>query len=334
MAALDPLNGEAELPCALIVIGARHDHPVRHLSVFLDPHRAVLGMLFLPDRHDGLELVDRRARRGESRVAMRSRGRHHDRDVADNEVADAVMHRDAEWTVLPREAVGDLPHLLLGHLGVGLVLEPQDALPATLATDRAEEDDNPSERVIADERERIVDRERLLAYRDRLERARISARYRWNERQLVAIGERSVERCVFAIACDDDLPAFRDERVLMKDACDRVADGRPRGHLEIEMAPSRRFAIRREQTNENAHEIKPSGGARIARAWTPVPPLPWCSPSCSSSRTGSSSRRNTPSCGSARPSSMRSPSREVLARGSRRESWTGSTSTSRHPNLA
>src|SRR5947209_15797801 len=107
--------------------------------MLLDPHRAVLGMLFLPDRHDRLELVDRGACRGEGRVAVRSGGRYHDRDVANGEVADPVMHGDAEWTVLPREAIGDLPHLRLGHLSVRLVLESQDALPATLAAHRAEE---------------------------------------------------------------------------------------------------------------------------------------------------------------------------------------------------
>ena len=85
-----------------------------------------------------------------------------------------MMHRDAERTVLPGEAVGDLPHLGLGHLGVRLVLEPQDALPAAAAAHRAEEDDDASERVVAHERERVVDRERLFAYGDGLERPGIS----------------------------------------------------------------------------------------------------------------------------------------------------------------
>src|SRR5207245_9027794 len=144
------------------------------LRVLLDPHRAVLRVLFLPDRHDGLELVDRRARRGERRIAGRGGGRHHDRDVPDAEIADAMMHRDAERTVLPGEAVGDLPHLGLGHLGVRLVLDPQDALPAAAAAHRAEEDDDASERVVAHERERVVGRERLFAYGDGLERPGIS----------------------------------------------------------------------------------------------------------------------------------------------------------------
>src|SRR3989442_3973832 len=64
-------------------------------GVLLDPDRAVLGVLLLPDRHDALELVDPGARGGERGIAMRRRGRHDHRDVADREVADAVVHGDS-----------------------------------------------------------------------------------------------------------------------------------------------------------------------------------------------------------------------------------------------
>ena len=95
---------------------------------------------------------------GECSVAVRGGCRDDDRDVADPQIADPVVHRDAKRAVLAHETVGDLAHLGLRHLGVGLVLEMEDALASASAPDRAEKDHHASERVVADERKRVVNR--------------------------------------------------------------------------------------------------------------------------------------------------------------------------------
>src|SRR2546428_10585049 len=107
--------------------------------MLLDPHRAVLAVLLLPDGHDALQFVDRVARGPEGGVAMRRSRDDDDRDLADGQIADAVMHHESAWRVLLLETVGDLLHLLLGHLGIRLVLEMRDLFPAARVADRAEE---------------------------------------------------------------------------------------------------------------------------------------------------------------------------------------------------
>src|SRR5438105_68281 len=93
------------------------------LGVVFDPDRAVLRELLLPDRHHGLQLVDPLTRDGEGGVAMRGAGGDDHRDVADRQIADAVMHHHARRCVLRLQRVRDLAHLRLGHFGVGLVLQ-------------------------------------------------------------------------------------------------------------------------------------------------------------------------------------------------------------------
>src|SRR5581483_11206241 len=67
----------------------------RSSGVILDPDGAVVRELLLPDRDDGLQLVDAVAGGGERGVSMRrARGDDHG-DVAERESADAVMHHDA-----------------------------------------------------------------------------------------------------------------------------------------------------------------------------------------------------------------------------------------------
>jgi len=66
---------------------------------------------------------------------------------------------------------------------------------------------------------------------------------RRDERELVPVPERCLAGHVLAVASDDDLPALGDERVLRGDPGDRVAHGRARRELEIEMSPPGRFAI-------------------------------------------------------------------------------------------
>src|SRR5437773_1878721 len=81
----------------------------------------------------------------------------------------------------------------------------------------------------------------------------IAPGHRWNQRELVAVGERLVDADVLAVAGDHDLTSLGDQRVLFRDASDRVAHGRARRKLQIEVSSARRLTIRGEQTNEHAH---------------------------------------------------------------------------------
>src|SRR5207244_1664615 len=90
---------------------------------------------------------------------------------------------------LARDPVRDLAHLRLGHLGIRLVLEMCDALPAARVAHRAEEHDDAPVRAVANERERLVHRQRGIGERDRLERPGRIARDRRDEREVVAVGE-------------------------------------------------------------------------------------------------------------------------------------------------
>src|SRR5207248_107328 len=137
---------------ARIIVIARLTRVRSTSGVFLDPYRAVLGVLLLPDRDDALELVDRRPRGDEGRVAERRGG-------------------DGDGREGPRVPSGD----------------------------------------------------------------------RRDERELVPVPERCLAGHVLAVASDDDLPALGDERVLRGDPGDRVAHGRARRELEIEMSPPGRF---------------------------------------------------------------------------------------------
>jgi CBS domain containing-hemolysin-like protein len=229
------------------------------LSVLLDPNGAVLGVFFFPDGNDRLELVDRGPCRGECGVAVRSRRGDDDRDVADGKVADPVVHSDPKGAVLAHEAVGDLAHLGLRHLGVGLVLEMEDALASASAAHGAEEHHDATERVVANERKRVVDGERRLADRDRRHGACISARNRGYQGQLVSVGERLVNANVLTVARDDDLASLGDERVLIRDACDGVAHGRTGRQLQTEVSSARRLTIRGEQTHQHAHAMSVNG---------------------------------------------------------------------------
>src|SRR6185369_8650018 len=102
---------------------------------------AVAVVLFLPDRHALLGLVDDVAARVERGAAVRRRDSDPDRAVADRELADAVLatrrrHREA----LERLA-DDLRALLLGDSGMRLVLERDDGRAVVVIADPAFERD-------------------------------------------------------------------------------------------------------------------------------------------------------------------------------------------------
>src|SRR5438067_12231398 len=182
------------------------------LGVIFDPDRAVFGELLLPDRDHGLQLIDAFARRGERRIAVRRTGRDDDRDLSDRQIPDAVVHHDARRGILRLEPVRDLAHLPLGHLGVGLVLEVRHPLPSTAVAYRAQEHDDAAERRVAHGPERVVHRQSRRRHHDR-RGAHRAAGHRWDERDLVAVGQRLVRGDVFTVPCDHDRPTLGDERM-------------------------------------------------------------------------------------------------------------------------
>src|SRR3977135_2911057 len=111
----------------------------------IDPNGAVVGVLLLPDRHDRLELIDRGTCGRERGIAVRRACGDDYLEVADGEVARPVVHDQAQGRVLRLEATGDLAHLRLSPLDIGLVLEVGHTLPATSVAHGAEDDDAPAE---------------------------------------------------------------------------------------------------------------------------------------------------------------------------------------------
>src|SRR6058998_2926130 len=220
--------------------------------MIFDPHRAVVGVLLLPDRHDRLELVDGGARRCERGVAMRRPRGDDDRDLADGEVADAVVHDETQRRVLGLETSRDLTHLRLGHLRIGLVLEMRDHLPAAAVAHRAEEHDDAAESRVAHRRKRVVDRQRRGRDGDRCD-GHGTARHGRDESDLVAIRERLLGRDVLVVSRDHDLTAFGDERMVLQDVEDRVLHLRSGWQIELDLTNAGSLPIRREQAHQHAH---------------------------------------------------------------------------------
>ena len=102
----------------------------------------VLAGLDLPDRRLGLDPVDQRAG-GVERLAAVGRGGGDDHArLAQRHRARAVLERDRAAPVGRRDLLADRPQPLLGHLGVGLVVELRD-----LARDALEQHDRARRRV-------------------------------------------------------------------------------------------------------------------------------------------------------------------------------------------
>src|SRR5215210_1924171 len=95
-----------------------------------DPFLTALVHLLLPERHRLLERVDGVLARRERVVAVRRGDRDRDARLADAERADAMVDRDRAELVALLQVARDLRHHVLGHLGVGLVLEGRDITAA------------------------------------------------------------------------------------------------------------------------------------------------------------------------------------------------------------
>src|SRR5262249_59482745 len=94
-----------------------------------DPLGPVGAGLFLPDRRALLQLVDELLRGGERLAAVGRAGGERDRDVADLERAGAMLEREPRPRIARLDLVADRVEDLLGHRGVGLVLELLDGAP-------------------------------------------------------------------------------------------------------------------------------------------------------------------------------------------------------------
>ena len=141
-----------------------------------------------------LERIDREAAGLEGFAAMGRRRDDDDRGVADLELTNAMRDGDARARPFLGGLVGDLLHLALGHLGIGLVFEMLDRMSArVIANPTDERDDAPGVRAL--------DPARHLGFVEGLRRDRaaprrgsaIPARHRRQERHLIAILEWIVE---------------------------------------------------------------------------------------------------------------------------------------------
>jgi len=213
--------------------------------MIFDPDRAVVGVLLLPDRHDGLELVDRGARGLERGVSMWRAGGDDDRDLADGEVTDPVMHDEAQRRVLRLKSLRDLAHLRLRHLGVRLVLEVGHAFAAAPVADRTEEQHDAAEAGVAHRGERVVDRKWRRRHQDGRDRHR-AAGYRRDQRHLVTVGEGLIRRYVLAVTRDHHLAPFGHEGVVLQDLEDRVLHRRSGWQFQLDPTDAGGLAIRRE----------------------------------------------------------------------------------------
>ena len=110
----------------------------------VDPIGAVGRDLTLPDRHAHFERIDREAASQEGFVAMGRRGDDDNGRLSDLEVSHSMGDRDVGAGPFLSCLFGDLVHLALGHLGIGLVLEVLNRMSAGMIPDVADKgDDSP-----------------------------------------------------------------------------------------------------------------------------------------------------------------------------------------------
>src|SRR5262249_49324974 len=98
----------------------------RMRSLTADPHLAAFEMFFLPNRHDFLEAIDRKAAGLEGFRAMRRRYCNRHRGLPDLDHSDSMRHRDAGDFPSTAGLLGELANLRKRHRLVGFVFEAQD----------------------------------------------------------------------------------------------------------------------------------------------------------------------------------------------------------------
>src|SRR5215472_6328962 len=138
-------------------VAARRDMGGRLRAV--DPVAVTAGVLLvLPDRHARLQLLDQRAAGLEGLGAVRAGHGHHDREVADIQVAHAVHGGDGGHAVAGRDLLGDPPQLHRGR-GMGAVAEPDHILAVIVVPDRADEQRDAPGRRVRDRADHLVHRQ-------------------------------------------------------------------------------------------------------------------------------------------------------------------------------
>src|ERR1051325_10548473 len=158
-----------------------------------DPLLAALVDLLLPERHRLLERVDRLAAGGQRSLAVRGGDRDRDARRADLDAPDTVVDRDRAELVALEQARSEPGHHVLGHLGVGLVLEMRDLAASRLPPHGAGERRDPAGAIVGDLRHHRLQRQRLLGDSEG------AAGDRRDQRDLVAVPKVLVGPGVLAV---------------------------------------------------------------------------------------------------------------------------------------
>ena len=186
-----------------------------------DPALLAALDLLLPDRRLGLHPVDDLARSRERLAAVRRRHRHDHARLRERHVAHAVLHGGGAEAVRLERLRRDRAHPLLGHLGVGLVLEPLH-----LARHAGEGHDRAGARV-AHARGQRVERQRLLAHPHPRRRGGRAAAHRRDQGELVARVEHVLAVRVLAVHGHHERDAVGERRRAARSRA-RRARARPR----------------------------------------------------------------------------------------------------------
>ena len=110
----------------------------------IDPIGPIGGDFAFPDRNLYLQGIDRITTGFEGFSPMRRGGDYDDRSVAYLQAAHAVGDRDPRAGPSLAGGLHDFFHFALGHLGVGLVFEIFDAMPARVIAHCTDERNDPA----------------------------------------------------------------------------------------------------------------------------------------------------------------------------------------------
>src|SRR5262245_31464874 len=169
---------------------------------------------------------------------MRRRDRDHDARLADPQHADAVVDRYRTEVVALPELASELRHHLLGHLGVGLVLEPRHLAAARLPPYRAGEGRETAGALVGHLCGDGLERKRLLGHPER------AARDRRDQRHLVAVMELAIRVGVLAVDGVEKAGGLLAE----PERGPHVRDGRD---VELALRPARLLAQAGEEADAN-----------------------------------------------------------------------------------
>src|SRR5579872_2837968 len=106
------------------------------------PDRAVLKILFLPDRHSAFECIDDPAASIEGGRAVRRGYDDQDAGLTDFQPAQTMHYGEIADGKLPQRLLGERVHLLDSHLFIGFIIQVQSApRPGVVANNAFKYDD-------------------------------------------------------------------------------------------------------------------------------------------------------------------------------------------------